>query len=76
MAQKKTMMRPRSWASIKRARAGSEERRVKEIFELGQQVRLARGQLDITQAEWRSEWEAHSPRSRVLKPVQAFEEQS
>ena len=56
MSQKQTMTKRRSWAKIKRAQAGSEERRAgyrqaKEAFELAERVRQARERLGITQAE-------------------------
>ncbi|MBI1814479.1 MAG: helix-turn-helix transcriptional regulator [Deltaproteobacteria bacterium] len=55
MAQK-TVTKRRSWAKIKRTRAGSAQRRVgyrqaKEAFELAERVRQARERLGITQAE-------------------------
>jgi len=56
MSQKKTVMKRRSWASIKRAKADSEERRVgyrqaREAFELAERVRQARERVGLTQAE-------------------------
>lgn len=56
MSQKKTMTKRRSWAQIKRAKTGSEERRVgyrhaNEGFELAERVRQARERLGITRAE-------------------------
>ena len=56
MSQKRTGKRRRSWASIKRARADSKERRAgyrqaKEAFGLAERVRQARERLGITQAE-------------------------
>lgn len=56
MSQKKTVPKRRSWASIKRAKVDSEERRVgyrqaKEAFELAERVRQARERIGITQAE-------------------------
>ena len=55
MSQKATTKR-RSWAAIKRAKAGSEERRqayqeAKDAFALAERVREARERLGITQAE-------------------------
>lgn len=55
MSQKKTAMKRRSWAAIKRAKAGSEERRkafreAKEAFALAERVREARERRGITQA--------------------------
>jgi HTH-type transcriptional regulator/antitoxin HipB len=56
MSQKKTVTKRRSWAHIKRAKAGSQDRRVayrqaKEAFELAERVRQAREHLGITQAD-------------------------
>ncbi len=57
MSQKKKMTaKRRSWASIKRAKAASEERRAgyrkaKEAFELAERVRQAREHVGLTQAE-------------------------
>jgi ribosome-binding protein aMBF1 (putative translation factor) len=56
MSQKKTVTKRSSWASIKRAKADSEERRAgygqaKNAFELAERVRQARERMDITQAE-------------------------
>lgn len=56
MSQRKTVTKRPSWASIKRAKPQSEERRLgyrraKEGFELGQRVREARERIGITQAE-------------------------
>jgi ribosome-binding protein aMBF1 (putative translation factor) len=55
MSQTKTTKR-RSWESIKRTRARSDERRqayreAKKAFDLAEQVRTARERLGITQAE-------------------------
>lgn len=52
----KTVPKRRSWASIKRAKADSEKRRVayceaKEAFELAERVRQARELVGLTQAE-------------------------
>jgi ribosome-binding protein aMBF1 (putative translation factor) len=56
MSQKKTVPKRRSWASIKRAKADSDERRAgyrqaKNAFELAERVRQAHERMDITQAE-------------------------
>jgi len=56
MSQKKMTAKRRSWASIKRAKATSEERRcayreAKEAFELAERVRQARERVGLTQAE-------------------------
>ena len=56
MSQKKTVTKRSRWASIKRAKADSEERRAgyrqaKNAFELAERVRQARERMDITQAE-------------------------
>jgi len=56
MSQKKTVGKRRSWASIKRAKADSEARRVgyrqaKEAFALADRVRQARERVGLTQAE-------------------------
>ena len=57
MSQKKKMTaKRRSWASIKRAKAASEERhsgyrKAKEAFELAERVRQAREGAGLTQAE-------------------------
>lgn len=56
MSHKKTVTKRRSWASIKRAKALSEERRAgyrqaKDAFELAERVRQARKRMNITQAE-------------------------
>ena len=56
MSQKKMVAKGRSWASIKRAKAASAERRVgykeaKEAFELAERVRQARERVGLTQAE-------------------------
>ena len=56
MSQKKTVTKRSSWASIKRAKADSDERRAgyrqaKNAFELAERVRQARERMDITQAE-------------------------
>ena len=55
-SRKKMAPTRRSWTSIKRAKAASEERRAgyrqaKEAFELAERVRQARERLGITQAE-------------------------
>jgi HTH-type transcriptional regulator/antitoxin HipB len=56
MSHKKMTAKRRSWASIKRAKAASEERRAgykeaKEAFELAERVRHARERVGLTQAE-------------------------
>ncbi len=56
MSQKKMTAKRRSWASIKRAKAASEERRsgdneAKEAFELAEHVRQTRERVGLTQAE-------------------------
>jgi HTH-type transcriptional regulator/antitoxin HipB len=56
MSQKKTVTKRHSWASIKRARAASDERRAgykqaKAAFELAECVRHARQRVGLTQAE-------------------------
>lgn len=56
MSRKKTTARRRSWASIKRARGRSKERRAgyaeaRTAFELAERVRDARERLGITQAD-------------------------
>jgi HTH-type transcriptional regulator/antitoxin HipB len=56
MSRKKTTTRRRSWTSIKRAKAGSGDRRAgyqegKAAFELAERVREARERLGITQAD-------------------------
>lgn len=56
MSQKATTAKPCSWASIKRAKAASNERRrgyreAKDAFELAERVREARERLGITQLE-------------------------
>ena len=56
MSQKKMAAKRRSWASIKRAKAASEERHAgyreaKEAFELAARVRQARERVGLTQAE-------------------------
>jgi ribosome-binding protein aMBF1 (putative translation factor) len=56
MSRKKTVRKRRSWASIKRAKAGSEARRAgyrqaKEAFALAERVRQARERVGLTQAE-------------------------
>lgn len=56
MSQNETVTKRRSWASIKRAKADSEKRRVayceaKEAFELAERVRQARERVGLTQAE-------------------------
>ena len=56
MSQKKTTTKRRSWAAIKRAKAGSEEgrkayREAREAFTLAERVREARERIGITQAE-------------------------
>ena len=56
MSQKKMVAKRRSWASIKRAKGASKERRAgyrqaKEAFDLAERVRQAREDLGITQAE-------------------------
>jgi HTH-type transcriptional regulator/antitoxin HipB len=56
MSQKKTETTRRSWASMKRAKADSEARRLgyrqaKGAFELAERVREARERIQMTQAE-------------------------
>lgn len=56
MAETKMTTKRRSWESIKRAKARSEERRrgnreAREAFELAEQVRGARERLGLTQLE-------------------------
>ena len=56
MSQTKTTTKRRSWESIKRTKAASEERRrgyraASEAFDLAEQVRGARERLGMTQAE-------------------------
>ena len=56
MSQTKTTTKRRSWESIKRTKAKSDERRrayreAREVFALAEQVRTARERIGITQAE-------------------------
>ncbi len=56
MSQKKMTAKRRSWASIQRAKAASEDhhsgcREAKEAFELAERVRQARERVGLTQAE-------------------------
>jgi ribosome-binding protein aMBF1 (putative translation factor) len=56
VSQNEAVMKRRSWASVKRARAASEGRlsgyrQAKGAFELAERVREAREHLGITQAE-------------------------